>query len=692
MTHSDNPRNNGPNGGDSRLYRNGVANNGRGASGSPDLENDLQPDRTDFDRVQAMLGSRYQLNWIIGRGGMSTVWLARDTEQQRDVAVKILKPEYTENEEFRTRFRNEASAAEQLDSPNVVATYDYGEVRDRGAVFCYIIMEYVSGESLADVLARERTLPESLVLDIMAQTARGLQTIHATGMVHRDIKPGNLLITSDGVVKVTDLGIAKAAAAVPLTRTGMVVGTAQYVSPEQAQGNPVGPASDIYSLGVVGYEILAGERPFVGESTVSVAIKHISEDPRPLPETLSQNMRELIGICLRKNPEARYADGEELAAATVLVAEGNRPPQPHRVPAVEDFGDHPLTEQLGAVAHGPGTRVPPMQGPAMVAGGAAGAATGAAGIRGGAGAAAGAADIRGQRHQGPIPPGSVNHGSGNPAAGNRNAANGGAGTLGPRGQRLADQKPARKKSGAAPVVILGLLAVLAVGVAGYLLLSGGDDKAPGTQTRTITSRVTPPGQSDQNTQPDSPQKGLPGQGNDQGNDWFGNNPDGGGNQRPTDTTAPRGGDDNQPPSTRPEQSQPSSDPSNPSEPGSTGGNSSAIPGNGNGTGNGNGNNNPGNGNSGGPFGGNQATGGGTSVNPSQNSTGGNSTNGGGTGGAGQLADQGNTAGQAQPTAAVARGTITDGRQGNAVPVLVAAVKDVNGGKDSTRFHQQGQLI
>lgn len=225
-----------------------------------------QPDRTDIERIQGLIGQRYQLSWIIGRGGMSTVWLALDTQTEHDVAIKVLKPEYTDNAEFRSRFRNEAETSEIFQSENVVRTYDYSEVSDpiTGTTLCFMVMEYIRGESLADVLSRERNLPPKLAVDVMAQVALGLQTIHSHHLVHRDIKPGNLLITPDGLVKVTDFGIAKAAAAVPLTQTGMVVGTAQYVSPEQAQGQNVGPASDIYSLGVVAYEMLAGRRPFSG--------------------------------------------------------------------------------------------------------------------------------------------------------------------------------------------------------------------------------------------------------------------------------------------------------------------------------------------------------------------------------------------------------------------------------------------
>ena len=258
----------------------------------------------------------YQLIDVIGHGGMSTVWLARD-RQGREVAVKKLKPELTGNAEFVQRFQNEARAAMRVNNPNVVQTYDYTDDA--------IVMEYVRGESLADLLAREGSLPEDVALDVLEQTAHGLASIHRAGMIHRDIKPGNLLITEQGQVKITDFGIAKAASAVPLTQTGMVVGTAQYVSPEQAQGNPLGPASDVYSLGVVGYEMLTGHRPFTGDNSVSVAIAHINQAPPAMPSTISPQVRELIGICLRKDPGARFRDGAMLAGAVSQVRGGQRP-------------------------------------------------------------------------------------------------------------------------------------------------------------------------------------------------------------------------------------------------------------------------------------------------------------------------------------------------------------------------------
>lgn len=291
-------------------------------------QNSPEPDRSDIERIQRLVGPRYQLQRVIGRGGMSTVWLATSTEDDQLVAIKVLKPEYTDNAEFRERFHNEATASSMINSPNVVRTYTYREVRDAGMTFCFIIMEYVRGESLADVLARENKLPETRAVDVLAQAALGLAAIHAAGMVHRDIKPGNLLITPDGTVKVADFGIAKAAEAVPITRTGMVVGTAQYVSPEQAQGLKVTPATDIYSLGVVGYEMLTGQRPFTGESTVSIAIAHINEPPPALPLTIGRGTRELIATALRKDPKARYANGNELAHAIAAVQAGQMPPAP----------------------------------------------------------------------------------------------------------------------------------------------------------------------------------------------------------------------------------------------------------------------------------------------------------------------------------------------------------------------------
>ena len=303
--------------------------------------------------LQQLVGDGYQLQWIIGHGGMSTVWLADDLANEREVAIKVLRPEYSSNAEFLARFRNEALSAQGINSDNVVATYDYREAdTDAGSTVCYIIMEYIRGESLADLIAREGQLDETLALDVLEQAAHGLAVIHRMGLVHRDIKPGNLMLTQHGQVKITDFGIAKAAAAVPLTRTGMVVGTAQYVSPEQAQGMKVTAASDVYSLGVVGYELLSGKRPFTGDSSVSVALAHVSAEPPALPISVSAPARELIEIALRKDPGQRFRDGNEFQLAVSQVRQGLRPAQPggHTQVVATEPSATASTQMLASVA------------------------------------------------------------------------------------------------------------------------------------------------------------------------------------------------------------------------------------------------------------------------------------------------------------------------------------------------------
>ncbi len=303
--------------------------------------------------LQRLVGDgRYTIDRLLGRGGMSTVWLAHDRLRGEYVAIKLLHQELSDDAEFRLRFANEAKAARSVHSPNVVRIDGFEETISGGAGACYIVMEYIRGESLASFLRRERHLKADLALDVIEQTAHGLSAIHAANLIHRDIKPGNLLVTPRGTVKITDFGIAKAAEAVPLTRTGMVVGTAQYVSPEQAQGRPVSPATDIYSLGCVAYEMLTGTRPFTGDTSVAVAMAHINNAPPPMPRSIHPHIRELVGIMLRKDPRRRYADGRELASAVRVVRSGNRPPQPVGVqPAVhrQSNAANPATHELGAM-------------------------------------------------------------------------------------------------------------------------------------------------------------------------------------------------------------------------------------------------------------------------------------------------------------------------------------------------------
>ena len=212
--------------------------------------------------VDQVFGGRYKLISRIAIGGMGEVWLAQDEVILRQVAIKILKQEYMGDPSFIERFRIEAKHAAMVNHEGIANVFDYGE--DSGSAF--LVMELVPGDSLAKILERDKKLDDQKVLDIVAQTARALHEAHLAGLVHRDVKPGNLLITPSGEVKITDFGIARVADQVSLTATGQVMGTVQYLAPEQATGKPATPSTDIYSLGIVAYEALKGSRPFTGET------------------------------------------------------------------------------------------------------------------------------------------------------------------------------------------------------------------------------------------------------------------------------------------------------------------------------------------------------------------------------------------------------------------------------------------
>ena len=246
-------------------------------------------------------GGRYKLISRIAIGGMGEVWQAKDEVILRDVAIKILKPEYLGDPGFLERFRTEARHAARVNHDGIANVFDYGE--DSGSAF--LVMELVPGDSLAKILERDKSLAVDKVLDIVAQTARALYAAHQEGMVHRDVKPGNLLITPDGHVKITDFGIARVADQVSLTATGQVMGTVQYLAPEQATGKPASPATDIYSLGIVAYEALAGKRPFTGDSQMAIAMAQINEAPPALPSNIDQRVQNLVMSCLAKKPNQR---------------------------------------------------------------------------------------------------------------------------------------------------------------------------------------------------------------------------------------------------------------------------------------------------------------------------------------------------------------------------------------------------
>lgn len=286
-------------------------------------------------RVGVTLSGRYRLQRLIATGGMGQVWEAVDSRLGRRVAVKVLKNEFSSDPEFIERFRAEARTTAMLNHPGIASVHDYGESQmDGEGRTAYLVMELVNGEPLNSVLKRTGRLSLRHALDMLEQTGRALQVAHAAGLVHRDVKPGNILITPTGQVKITDFGIAKAVDAAPVTQTGMVMGTAQYIAPEQALGQDASPASDVYSLGVVGYEVVSGKRPFIGDGALTVAMKHIKEPPPPLPPDLPPNVRELIEITLVKNPAQRYRSGGPFADAVAAVRAGRRPPRPSQSPPV----------------------------------------------------------------------------------------------------------------------------------------------------------------------------------------------------------------------------------------------------------------------------------------------------------------------------------------------------------------------
>ena len=278
----------------------------------------------------ALLSDRYRLLRLIATGGMGQVWEADDAVLDRQVAVKVLKPEFSSDAEFVERFRSEAKVTARISHPGIAAVYDYGQVPDpaSGSPLSYLVMELVVGEPLSDVLSREGALPLRHTLDMLEQTGRALNAAHTIGLVHRDVKPGNILITPTGQVKLTDFGIAKSMGAAAVTQTGMIVGTAQYIAPEQAMGRDSTPAGDIYSLGVVGYECLSGRRPFIADSPVSIAMMHVRDVPPPLPDSVPTPVRQLIGSAMLKDPGARYPDGQAFADAVADVRAGHDPRPP----------------------------------------------------------------------------------------------------------------------------------------------------------------------------------------------------------------------------------------------------------------------------------------------------------------------------------------------------------------------------
>ena len=262
---------------------------------------------------ETIIDGRYRVISRLGSGGMADVYLALDQLLGREVAVKVLHHHFAEDQEFVERFRREASSAAALSHPNIVAIFDRGEWNGT----YYIAMEYVAGRSLKTIVREEGPLDPAAAIDIVVQILRAARFAHRRGVIHRDLKPHNVIIDDEGRARVTDFGIARAGAS-DMTLTGSIMGTAQYLSPEQAQGLAVSAASDLYSIGVILYELLTGAVPFEGETAVAVAFKQVSAEPRPpsqLNPALPWSLDAVVLRALAKDPAQRYADADELIAA-----------------------------------------------------------------------------------------------------------------------------------------------------------------------------------------------------------------------------------------------------------------------------------------------------------------------------------------------------------------------------------------
>src|SRR5437899_1622499 len=268
-----------------------------------------------------MLGGRYRLDERIAGGGMGDGWRGTDEVLGRTVAVKILLPALLEEAGFAERFRGEARTMATINHPGVVDVYDYGSEN----ATAFLVMEYVEGDALSRTLSRVGRLTPARTMALVAQAADALHAAHDKGIVHRDVKPGNLLVRPNGTLVLTDFGIARSAMVGQLTAAGSVLGTASYISPEQAAGQGATPLSDVYTLGVVAYQCLSGRRPFEGENPLEIAMPHLREPPPPLPHDIPPPVRSIVERAMAKDPAARWPTAAALAqvarrAASQLAA------------------------------------------------------------------------------------------------------------------------------------------------------------------------------------------------------------------------------------------------------------------------------------------------------------------------------------------------------------------------------------
>jgi eukaryotic-like serine/threonine-protein kinase len=293
------------------------------------------------------LGGRYRLEERIASGGMGDVWRCVDDVLGRVIAVKILLPSLLEEPGFTERFRGEARTMATINHPGVVDVYDYGSDPTAGA---YLVMEYVEGDALSRTLTRVGRLTPARTMALVAQAADALHAAHEKGVIHRDVKPGNLLVRPNGTLVLTDFGIARSLGATQLTAAGAVLGTASYISPEQAMGEQATPLSDIYALGVVAYQCLAGRRPFEGDNPLEIAMRHVRETPPPLPPDIPPPVRAIVERATAKDPRARWPTAAAFAtvarrAAADVAATGARTGAtvPTPVGAGAGHGSPPIT-------------------------------------------------------------------------------------------------------------------------------------------------------------------------------------------------------------------------------------------------------------------------------------------------------------------------------------------------------------